>query len=71
MEKNLIHINDGITINVNVSVKNIMYVKKVIFEIHLDLIAKMENILDDSAIGCDKIIESSMKKQILMKGNNL
>ena len=28
MEKNVIQINGGITINVNVSVKNVMYVKK-------------------------------------------
>ena len=42
--KNLNQINDGITINVYVSVKNIMYVKKVIFVILLHVVVKMENI---------------------------
>ena len=31
--KNVIHINGGITINVDVSVKKFMYVKKIIFGI--------------------------------------
>ena len=31
MEKNVIQINGGITINVDVSVKSVMYVKKIIF----------------------------------------
>ena len=30
-EKNVIHINSGITRNVDVSVENVMYVKKIIF----------------------------------------
>ena len=37
-------INDGITINVNVSVKTIIYVKKSMFGILLHVIVKMENI---------------------------
>ena len=44
MEENVIRINGGITINVDVSVKNIMYVKKFIFGIFLHLVVKMENI---------------------------
>ena len=44
MEKNLIQINCGITINVNVSVKNIIYVKEIIFGILLHVVAKMVNI---------------------------
>ena len=44
MEENVIQINGGITINVNVSVKNILYVKKIIFEILLHVVAKIENI---------------------------
>ena len=48
MEKNTIHVNGGITINVNVkckmSVKNVMYAKKFMFRILLHVIAKMENI---------------------------
>ena len=43
MEENVIQINGGITINVNVSVKNI-YVKKIIFGIMLNVAAKTENI---------------------------
>ena len=45
MGKNVIQINDRITINVNVSVKNVIYVKKIIFGILLHVISKMENIL--------------------------
>ena len=42
--KNLIQINAGIMINIDVSVKNIMHVKKIIFGIFLHVVAKMENI---------------------------
>ena len=44
MEENVFHINGGITINNNVSLKNVMYVKKVIFGILLHLVVKMKNI---------------------------
>ena len=44
MEENAIHINGGITINVSVCVKNVMYVKKIMFEILLHVTVKMENI---------------------------
>ena len=44
MEENVIQINGGIMINVNVSVKNIMYVKKIMFGILLHVIVKMENV---------------------------
>ena len=44
MEENVIQINGGIMINVDVSVKNIIYVKKTIFEILLHAVAKMGNI---------------------------
>ena len=44
MKKNVIQINGGITINVYVRVKNIMYMKKIIFGILLHAVAKMENI---------------------------
>ena len=43
MEENVIQINGGITINVNVSVKN-MYVKKIMFGILLHAVVKMENV---------------------------
>ena len=42
--KNVIKINGGITINVDMSVKNVMYVKKIMFGILLNVIVKMENI---------------------------
>ena len=44
MKRNLIQINVGITINVYVSLKNVMYEKKIIFRILLHVVAKMENI---------------------------
>ena len=44
MEENVIQINGGITINVDVIVKKFMYVKKIMFGILLHVIVKMENI---------------------------
>ena len=44
MEENVIQINGGIMTNVDTSVKNIMYVKKIILGILLHVIVKMENI---------------------------
>ena len=44
MEENIIQINGGIMINVDVSVKNVMYVKKIMSGILLHVIMKMENI---------------------------
>ena len=43
MEENVIQINDGITINAYVNVKNIIYVKKIKFGILLHVVVKMEN----------------------------
>ena len=45
-EENVTHINGGITINVDVGVKSIIYVKKIIFGILLLGITKMVNILE-------------------------
>ena len=42
MEENVTQINGGITISVDVSVKNIKYVGKIIFRILLHVVAKME-----------------------------
>ena len=42
--KNVIEIYDGITINVDVTVKYIIYAKKIMFGILLHVIVKMENI---------------------------
>ena len=44
MEENVIQVNSGIAKNVDVSVKNVMYVKKIIFGILLHVVVKMENI---------------------------
>ena len=42
--KNVIQIIGGITINVDVSVKNIIYVKMIIFVILLNVVRKIGNI---------------------------
>ena len=42
--KNVIQINGGIMINVDMNVKNVMYVKKIMFGILLYVIVNMDNI---------------------------
>ena len=44
MEETEIQINGGIKINVDVSIKHVMYVKKIIFGILLQVVVKMEKI---------------------------
>ena len=44
MEQNVIQINGGIMVNVDVSVKIIIYMKNIMFAILLYVIVKMENI---------------------------
>ena len=44
MKENVIQIKSGKIINVDASVKNIIYVKKIIFGILLHVVAKMVNI---------------------------
>ena len=44
MERNVIQIKSGIRINVDASVKNIMYVKNITFGILLHAVVKMVNI---------------------------
>ena len=44
MEKIVIEINGGLMINVDVIVKNVMYVKKFMFGNLLHVIVKMENV---------------------------
>ena len=44
MEENVIQINAGVTVNVDASVKKVMYVKKIIFGILLHPLVKLENI---------------------------
>ena len=50
IEQNVSYINGGILVNVDVGVKKIIYVKKIVFGILLHVIVKMENI-------CDEVIE--------------
>ena len=44
MEQNVIQINGGIMINVDVSVENIISVEKIIFGFLIHAVVKMENI---------------------------
>ena len=44
MEENVIKINGGILINVDVSVKTVMYLKKIMLGILLHVFVKIENI---------------------------
>ena len=55
MEEIVIQIKSGIAINVDASVKNIIYVKKIIYENENYL----ASIIDDSLIICDLIIEET------------
>ena len=43
-KKNVIQMNGRITVNVDVSVKKVMYVKKIMFELLENVFVKMENI---------------------------
>ena len=56
MEENAIQTNGGIMINVDVNVKNAVFVKKIMFEILLHVV------MDYSAVICDEVIESYDKK---------
>ena len=40
------------------TVKIVVYVKKIMFGILVHLVVKMENIIDDLAFMCDEVIES-------------
>ena len=44
MEENAIQINGGITISFDVNVKTLMYIKKIMFGILVNVFVKMENI---------------------------
>ena len=67
MEEDEIQINGGITINVDASAKNIMYMKKITFRILLHVIVKMENIQQAlqiiQGLFVLKLQSHSMKKQ--------
>ena len=55
MEQNVNQINSGIMTNTDVSVKKVMYVGKIVFEIMLHVIKNkkyLADIMDDSVITC-------------------
>ena len=58
MEKYVIQINGGITIDVNVSVKNVMYVKKIVSN---PATCNWELFIDASLITCDEIIDADVE----------
>ena len=65
-EENVIQIKSGITMNVNMSVKNI-YVRNIIFGILLHVIKKMENlasIIDDSVSTYDEIMDKNSSTKL-------
>ena len=71
IKQNVIQINGGITINVSISVKKIIYVKKKI--VCNSATSSCENgkylagIMDDSVITCDKVIDEDYEKMKLTK----
>ena len=70
-EKKLVKINDGILINVYVSVKTFMYFKKIVFGILLYVFVKIKNIQQVSwmiqQLSEMKLQSHTIKKKILMK----
>ena len=58
MEEHVIQIHGGITINANVSVKTVMYVKMIPFKCNCEYRKYLASIMDDSAIICGEVIES-------------
>ena len=59
MEENLVQINGGITIDTDVSIRNIMYVKKFILEILVHV--------DNSVITCDEIKDKTAPRSFKEK----
>ena len=60
MVKSVIQINGAIPVNIDVSVKDVMYVKKIIFGILLHEVVKIY--MDDSPITSDEVIDSCNKE---------
>ena len=61
MEENVIQINGGITINFDVNVKKLMNVKKIVWNSSKCICKngkQLANIMDDSAIIYDEVINS-------------
>ena len=74
MGKNVIQVSGGITINVNVSVKHVMYMKKDYIQnlatCSCENRKNLASIMNDSVITCDGIIEPYDKElfqQIITK----
>ena len=68
MKENVIQINGGIAINVDVSVKNVMFVKKIIFGRNPAACScgngkYLPRIMDDSVITCDEIMVIQRKNK--------
>ena len=61
MEENVIQINGGITVNVDVSIKNVMSMEKVIFG-KIENGKYLANIMYESVITCNEVIESFDQK---------
>ena len=60
MEEDLIQIYSGIMINVDVSVKSIMYVKKIVWNpaaYNCENRKYLASIMDNAVIMCDEVIE--------------
>ena len=68
MEVNANKINVGITVNVDVTLENIKYVKKIIFGALVYVVAKMvkywASIIADRVIMCGEIIDAKETKNI-------
>ena len=73
IEECVLQIVDGITINVDVSVKNIIYVKEIIFATLAACSCEngkyLASIIDHSVITCDEIIESYNKETKKLPAN--
>ena len=71
MEENVIQINSGIKTNVDLCVKSVMYVQKIMFGILLHIFVKIKNIYQllwmIQRLHVMKSYYDTMKKQILMK----
>ena len=68
IEKNVIQINGGIAINVDVSVKNVIYVKKILFGILLHAAVTTDNYQVLCMIQQLRVMKLyRQKKQILIK----
>ena len=75
MEENVIQINSGIKTNVDLCVKSVMYVQKIMFGILLHIFVKIKNIYQllwmIQRLHVMKSYYDTMKKQILMKKKEL